>query len=67
VNAGTIAVPSRSDGAHTVARASGVKASAPPTTTRVAQVRRSTIRSLGVQWLVVELVIRSAATGCCDG
>ena len=29
VNAGTIAVPSRSDGAHTDASASGVKASAP--------------------------------------
>ena len=30
VKAGTIAVPSRSDGAHTEATASGVKASAPP-------------------------------------
>ena len=29
VNAGTIAVPRRSDGAHTEARARGVKASAP--------------------------------------
>jgi hypothetical protein len=29
VKAGTMAVPSRSDGAHTEARASGVKASAP--------------------------------------
>jgi hypothetical protein len=29
VNAGTIAVPSRSDGAHTEARARGVNASAP--------------------------------------
>ena len=29
VNAGTMAVPSRSDGAHTDASASGVKASAP--------------------------------------